>query len=193
MKTTVYQTDKRELLDRIFPYLVTCGLENITIRELCRGTGVVQGSLYYWFGDKTSIICESTEYGLKKVTEEIFEYVFKSLDNLRGFFTHCLEEISRYSEELRFIYQMAASPVYGAKIRAKIKDLNYIYDRYARELAEMLKCEESMLRPLVYLFISAVLDYVIWDEREKSQMQLEFIYSALSEIMKKERNKAVHI
>ena len=88
---------------------------------------------------------------------------------------------------------MAASPVYGAKIRAKSKDLNYIYDRYTRELAEILKCEESMLRPLVYLFISAVLDYVIWDEREKSQMQLEFIYSVLPEMMKKEHNKAVHI
>ncbi|UKI35277.1 MAG: hypothetical protein L6V93_13860 [Clostridiales bacterium] len=38
----------------------------MTIRELSKGTGLVQGTLYYWFGDKTNIICESAEYGLKK-------------------------------------------------------------------------------------------------------------------------------
>ena len=36
-------------------------------------------------------------------------------------------------------------------------------------------------------FISAVLDYAVWDEREKSQMQLEFIYSALSERLAAEK------
>ena len=80
---------------------------------------------------------------------------------------------------MRFIYQMAASPVYGEKIREKGKDFNLIYDRYAHQLAIALECDERALRPLVYLFISAVLDYVIWDERQKSQMQLEFIYSVL--------------
>lgn len=74
---------------------------------------------------------------------------------------------------------MAASPVYGEKMREKGKDLNYIYDRYAHELAVILRCDEQALRPLVYLFISAVLDYAIWGETDKSQLQLEFIYSIL--------------
>ncbi len=48
MNTAAYQTtDKSELSTRIFPYLVERGLENITIREVCRGTGIVQGTLYY--------------------------------------------------------------------------------------------------------------------------------------------------
>lgn len=46
MNTAAYQTtDKSELSARIFPYLVERGLENITIREVCRGTGIVQGTL----------------------------------------------------------------------------------------------------------------------------------------------------
>ena len=50
------------------------------------------------------------------------------------------------------------------------------------ELSARLNCDEQILKPLVYLFISAVLDYVIWDEKEKSQMQLELIYSVLPKI-----------
>ena len=191
MNTAAYQTtDKSELSARIFPYLVERGLENITIREVCRGTGIVQGTLYYWFKDKTGIVCEAAQYGLKTVTDEIFEYVFASLDDLKGFFANCLDEISKYKKELRFIYQLAASPVYGEKIRKTGKDFNFIYDKYTHRLSLLLDCDEQTLKPLVYLFISAVLDYVIWDEKEKSQLELNFIYSALPEIMKVRHNKS---
>lgn len=191
MNTAAYQTtDKSELSARIFPYLVERGLENITIREVCRGTGIVQGTLYYWFKDKTGIVCEAAQYGLKTVADEIFEYVFASLNDLKGFFANCLDEISKYKKELRFIYQLAASPVYGEKIRKTGKDFNFIYDKYTHRLSLLLDCDEQTLKPLVYLFISAVLDYVIWDEKEKSQLELNFIYSALPEIMKVRHNKS---
>lgn len=191
MNTAAYQTtDKSELSARIFPYLVERGLENITIREVCRGTGIVQGTLYYWFKDKTGIVCEAAQYGLKTVTDEIFEYVFASLNDLKGFFANCLDEISKYKKELRFIYQLAASPVYGEKIRKTGKDFNFIYDKYTHRLSLLLDCDEQTLKPLVYLFISAVLDYVIWDKKEKSQLELNFIYSALPEIMKVRHNKS---
>ena len=190
MNTGTYQTtDKSELSEKVFPYLVKLGLENISIRELCKGTGIAQGSLYYWFNDKTNIVCETTEWGLKKVTDEIFDYVFASLDDLRSFFSNCIDEISKYKKELCFVYQLAASPVYGEKMRADGKELNFIYDKYIRRLSERLNCDEQTLRPLVYLFISAVLNYVIWDEREKVQTQLEFIYSALPDIMTARQNK----
>ena len=190
MNTGTYQTtDKSELSEKVFPYLVKLGLENISIRELCKGTGIAQGTLYYWFKTKTNIVCETTEWGLKKVTDEIFDYVFASLDDLRGFFSNCIDEISKYKKELCFVYQLAASPVYGEKMRADGKELNFIYDKYIHRLSERLNCDEQTLRPLVYLFISAVLNYVIWDEREKVQTQLEFIYSALPDIMTARQNK----
>lgn len=189
MNTAAYQTsDKNELSEKIVPYLVKHGLENITIREMCRGTGIVQGTLYYWFGDKTSIVCEATQYGLKTVTDEIFKYVFASLNDLKVFFANCLDYVSKYKKELRFIYQLAASPVYGDKIRKTGKDFNFIYDKYTHRLSQLLDCNAQLLKPLVYLFISAVLDYMIWDEKEKSQMQLDFIYSALPEIMRAQPN-----
>ncbi len=118
MKAATYQsTDEKEVLDKVFSFLVKQGLENASIREICKGTGIVQGSLYYWFDDKTKIICEATEYGLKKVTDKIFEYVFSSIDDLPSFFESCLDHIDKYKNELRFIYQMVSSPKYGDKIR----------------------------------------------------------------------------
>lgn len=181
MNSAACPIKEEEILNSTFKYLVRHGLENITIRELCKGTGFVQGTLYYRFGDKTNLICCATEHGLKEVTNNIFEYVFANMGNLRRFFSNCLSEVSQYEKELRFIYQTAASPIYGEKIRAKGRELDSIYDTYAKKLAARLNCPEEMLRPLVYLFISSVLDYVIWGGGEKTQMQLEFIYSSLAE------------
>ena len=117
MKAATYQIDEDGILDSTFNYLVKHGLENITIRELCKGTGIAQGSIYYWFSNKHDLICEATEYGLIKVVDKIFLYVFSNMENLRKFFDECLSEIDKYKNELRFIYQMAASPVYGVKVR----------------------------------------------------------------------------
>ena len=180
MKAATYQIDEEGILDSTFNYLVKHGLENITIRELCKGTGIAQGSIYYWFSNKQDLICEAAEYGLRKVVDKIFSYVFSNMNNLRKFFDECLSEINKYKNELRFIYQMAASPVYGGKIRGKGHDLNLIYDKYIEMLALRLQCNTQELKPLVYLFISAVLDYVVWEDTKNTQMQLEFIYSVLT-------------
>lgn len=185
MKEAKYQTiDKDEVLEKVFSFLVKSGLENVSIRELCRGTGIVQGSLYYWFTDKTTIICEAAEWGLKKVTDEIFDYVFSAVSDIPSFFSSCIERISKYKNELRFIYQMAASPVYGEYIRSGGKYFKGMYDRYAERLSLMLDCELERLKPLVYLFISSICDYAIWSDDENTQIEIDFIYSVLLQIMK---------
>lgn len=175
--------DNREIKDKIFAFMVKCGIENTSIRELCRGTGIAQGSLYYWFSDKDAIICEATEYGLKKVTDEIFSYVFEKINNLPEFFESCLDKISLHRDELRFIYQMASSPVYGEKIRGNGKYFKHMYDRYAMILAEVLECEPEKLTPLVYLFISAICDFAIWNDRQNTQTKISYIQKLLYDII----------
>lgn len=184
MKAATYRTvDEKEVLDEVFSFLVRQGLEGVSIREICKGTGIAQGSLYYWFSDKTSIVCEATEYGLKKVTGEIFQYVFSSVDNLPKFFETCLDRISIYKKELRFIYQMVASPKYGEGLRKDGKYFKSMYDKYAEILAEKLGYDAGKVRPIVYLLISAILDYVVWDDKENSQAELDFIYSVLPNVL----------
>lgn len=184
MKPAVYQTvDEDELLDMVFSFLVKQGLESASIREICRGTGIAQGSLYYWFADKTTIICEATEHGLKKVTDEIFEEVLSNIDDLSGFFDTCLEKINPYKDELRFIYQMVASPKYGERLRKDGKYFKSMYDKYAIMLAERLRYDVNKVKPIVHLLVSAILDYAVWDDKETSQKEIDFIASILPTVM----------
>lgn len=184
MKTAIYKSvDEEEVLDKVFCFLVKRGLESASIREISRGTGLTQGSLYYWLTDKTTIICEATEFGLKKVTDEIFTYVFSSLNDLDKFFAECLDKMSEYRNELRFIYQMSASPIYGEKIRNDGKYFRSMYDKYAVRLAEFFKCDIEKLKPIVYILVSSVCDFAIWEDRNTAQRQIDFVHSILPQVI----------
>lgn len=190
MRAATYKTtDAEEVLDKVFTFLVKQGLENASVREICKGTGIVQGSLYYWFEDKTKIICEATKYGLEKVTDEIFKYVFSSIDDLQGFFENILDHVSIFKNELRFIYQMVASPKYGAQIRCDGKYFKSMYDQYAVELAERLGYDIDRVKPIVYLLVSAILDYAVWDDVENVKCEIDFISSIASSVFARSPSK----
>lgn len=181
MRSATYQVNEEEILDKLFGFIVKHGLENITIREMCKGTGIALGSIYYWFNGKDELICEVTEYGLKKVIDSVFDYVYGNVDDLESFFDNCLSEIGKHKDELRFIYQMAASPVYGSNVREHSRQCDSMYEKYTDKLAETFGCDANELKPLVYMFISTVLDYIIWEDEEKSKLQLKFIKGSLKE------------
>ena len=43
---------KEKLVSTAFEYLVENGLENSSIRDLCKAIGISTGSMYYWFDGK---------------------------------------------------------------------------------------------------------------------------------------------
>lgn len=183
MSTSLRDMDRDELYGILFPFIVENGLENVSIREMCRGTGVPRATLYYWFEDKTSIIIKTTEFGLKSVMDEIFEYAFENFSDLRRFFSECLSEIDKHKKELRFAYQLATSPLYGERMRRDGLDFDYKYSGYASRLAAAMGCDADTIKPIVKLFVSAVMGYVIYDDREGTQAQLEFLYQSLSQLV----------
>ncbi len=187
MRESVYSTlSSADIQSKVFVYLVENGLENVSIRELCRETGLSQGCLYYWFGDKTSILCESTKFGLRQITDTIFGYVFENTDSFQVLFSECLTRLDAYHDELRFIYQMASSPVYGEQIRRDGKYFKQMYDSYAERLSERLECAVEKVRPLVYLFVSAICDYAVWEDRENAQTELDYLSTQLERLVKTE-------
>ncbi|MBO5007948.1 MAG: TetR/AcrR family transcriptional regulator [Clostridia bacterium] len=176
MRTQPQKDIESELLSRTFDYLVNNGLENISMRDLCKFTGISIGSIYYWFDNKDELIIYAAEYGLSKVADNIFNFVFDTIDDLEHFFNTCLGEITKYRMHLRLIYQIATSPHYGENLRKNAETLNSVYYEYAKRLSHMIGCSVEDMEPLVYMFISVVLDYVIWEDLEKTQIQINKIY-----------------
>lgn len=182
---------KYEVLKTSFEYLVQNGLENTSVRDLCKAVGISSGSLYYWFDGKDDIYISVAQYGLARVAEVLFDFAFGTIQNLEKFFEESLDAIDKVKMELRFIYQVAASPVYGERMRLKADALHVSYSRYVSELSKKLGCTEEILRPVVFMYISVILDYVVWEDKSVSQMQLKYLYGILDKKLINDSNLGV--
>ena len=176
---------EKEVLEASFKYLIEHGLENTSMRDLCKGTGISSGSMYYWFDSKDDIVIKSAEYGLAQVVDKIFEYALEEMFDLKNFFDSLIDEINRYKLELRFIYQVATSPVYGETIRSSADSISFIYEKYIIRLSKLVKVPFEDLKPIVFMVIATILDYIVWDDCELTKGQIEYLYGLLKEKIEK--------
>lgn len=167
---------KDEILRKCFDYFVKYGLESISMRKMCDETGMAMSSVYYWFGNKDGAIMNATEWGFEQVADSLFDFVFKHIDNLECSIIMFSEIVMKYKKELRFVYQVVTSEKYGDRMRHIANRISLVYEDYAEALADHLKVTKYQILPYVHLFVSAVLDYVIWNDKEKIEMELACLY-----------------
>ncbi len=170
-----------EVLETSFDYLTEHGLENTSIRDLSTGTGMSLGSIYYWFSSKEDIVVSAAEYGLAKAAGALFEYAFDTMHELDIFTENFLDVVKKHQSALRIVYQVTTSPVYGARIRKKAEGINVEYEKYIEKLSKIVKIPYDELRPIVFLFIATILDFVVWDDYDFSKSQLNYLYNVLRE------------
>lgn len=170
---------KDAVLKKCFECLVETGIEGASINNFSSATGMASSSLYYWFEDKDEILLDSTEYGLKKVLEKLFDYAEKHIDNIEELCEGFPKLIEKQSAALRFVLQVAASPKYGDRVVGISDTMLDLYDNYAKKLSEQLSMPFEKIRLLVDLVVSAVVDVVIWKEWNKFSKELKYIFKDL--------------
>lgn len=167
---------KKEIIRITWQYLLTTGLAHSSIGELCRETKLAQSSLYHWFENKDDIWISAGKYGLSKVVDALFAFTLNHTEDVRKYFDTLLDEIEKYKYELRTAIQLTTSPVFSERMRDKAKDFRFFYDKYANELVSLFGCSYADAETFIYSIISFVVDYAIWDDKEKTQMLLENLY-----------------
>ena len=90
--------------------------------------------------------------------------VFGSVCEHTDLFADCESVIRRNRKYLCFIYQMVASPIYGEQMRDIRKSYDSLLNKYAEQLSVIYNCSKDITYPIVLLYISAILDYAVWEE-----------------------------
>lgn len=170
---------KKEIIEKTWKYLLKTGLANASIGDLCRETKLAQSSLYHWFENKDDIWISAGKYGMSKVVDALFKYTLNSTNNIRMYFDTFLDQVEIYKYELRLAVQITTSPDFGERMRNKSLDFRFWYERYAEKLIGIFDCTHQDAETFIYSIIAFVIDYVIWDDREKTQMLLENFYERI--------------
>ena len=171
---------KKAIITTTWDYLLRTGLSNASIGDLCRETRLAQSSLYYWFENKDDIWISAGKYGLSKVVDELFKFTFNHTNDIDVFFEKLLDEAEKFKYDLRLGVQITTSPIFGNRMREKANDFRLLYERYAEKFIEIFNCTYLQAEIFIYSIIAYVIDYAIWDDREKTQMLLDNLHYRVS-------------
>lgn len=174
---------RKEILDKCFDYLVRKGLEQSSVKNLCEETGISSGSIYYWFKGRDEMILDCTKYGLGKVINDMFGYALLNSDDMMFLLNRFSAEVMKYKKELHLIYQVVMSEQYGEEMRKQADKLRINYDIYGRRLSDKMNIPYEKLRPYVYMFISSILNYVVWEDDKLMQAEFECICRAVEQML----------
>lgn len=186
MQKSYERNIKKEILERCFKYFVQKGLEQASIKNLCQETGISSGSIYYWFKNRDDTIMEAAKFGMGMVVDEMFNYALANTQDLQLLINSFFDRLILYKKELRFIYQVIMSEKYGADMRSIIVTLKTSYDSYGEKLSYKLNIPYAILKPYVYMFISSVTNYIVWEDYETIQMEIKCICEAVENIIIKD-------
>ena len=105
--------------------------------------------------------------------DALFTFTLNHTDNVQKYFDTLLDEVEKYKYELRLALQITTSPVFGKRMRDKSKDFRLLYETYANKLISIFNCTYLQAETFIYSIIAYVIDYAIWDDRDKTQMLLD--------------------
>ena len=174
---------KKAIITATWDYLLETGLSGASVGDLCKETKLAQSSLYYWFENKDEIWISAGKYGTSKVVDALLTFTLNHRHDIRKYFDTLLDEVEKYKYELRLAVQITTSPVFGSRMREKAMDFRQWYGKYAEELISIFGCTHLQAETFIYTVIALVIDFAIWDDREKTQMLLENLYARIVNIL----------
>ena len=166
---------EKDLLEPLFEHFVQNGLENISIREICKNVNISSGSLYYWFNGKDEIVYATINYGLGKTVKRLLDFAGREIANTDKFFDVILDEVNLCKKEFRLLFQVAASPVYGQKLRENAFGLHELYDECSDKFSKALNFDKKTSLSVVFALVSIIVDYVVWEDTDATRLQLGFL------------------
>ena len=134
-KGSEIQAEKRNKIVNIaYGLFIKKGLEKTSIRDIANLADVNVNTLYYYFRTKAEIVICCVEYGLEKISKDIFETINFGGTKQNGDLKALLNYSLKYKEELCWCYQVITSPNYNWLVKdiliASKKRIS-IYDQLA--------------------------------------------------------------
>lgn len=164
---------KDVIVATVWDYLLSKGLSGATICGLCKEKKLAQSSLYYWFENKDDIWITAGKYGLSQVVEKLFVFTLNHINDVKGYFATLLSEVDKYKAELGCVVEITVSPIYSARMRKSMMSFNDFYSNFAEKLMELSGCTFEQAEIFIYTVLSAVIDYVVWEDGAKTQLLLD--------------------
>lgn len=183
---------KKEIIDICLDCFIENGI-NTPTRKLSSAIQMQTGGVYYYFKTKSELVCACAEEAIRRIENRAFGIVLGNISDIEKMLDSLGDMARELSPVMRFLVSVCVSEEYGALIKPALSQLAERYVHYTKKIAELLKSDESTVRPYVHLCILALNNYMIFSERALFDPQIESAKAAFLKITENNRLANVSI
>lgn len=174
---------KQDLLECILECFVQNGLQAVSMREAAKACGVEAAALYYYFINKKDMVTQCAELAIRELSEKMEMKTVSLLADYTHLAEHLMQEAQEYMPLMRFIVSVRVSPEYGDTITKSVQAFSRRYETYVQRAANRLDCHVERIRPIVYMMIVSIVNYLIFGEASLFLQQFAPIQQELGVIV----------
>lgn len=176
-----YKKKRETIVSYAYDLFVNKGLEKTSIRDIANISGVNVNTIYYYFRTKAEIVICCVEYGLERISKNLFEVpISQSIDG-ENLGRTILEYSLVNKDQFCWCYQVITSPNYNWLMKDILSKTRQNYDEYIVEIAQKYQLKLEPFKTLVELAILVIKDYMITEDSNCFN-QIDFICSELEKI-----------
>ncbi len=170
---------KKEVVAICLDTFVKKGLSETTVRDLSSALNLQSGGIYWWFKDKNEAVVTCAEEAALILEDKLIVPTFLSLNTPDKMMDELFARADEMRDIMRFFTSVCMLQKYEEQMRPVLLRLTERYEFYTTKFAERLKCSTEEITPYFCIAVTAVTNYMMFNEKGYIIPQIELIKSAL--------------
>ena len=169
---------KQEVINICLDLFIEKGLNSTTTRSLSSALKLQNAGLYYYFATKDEAVILCAEEAALRLEKCLIAPAMRELSDLDSLMKRLRSRVDEMAPTMRFF----VSEQYKDDMKPALDRLSKRYEAYASRLAEKLKCDVSVVAPYLYTTITAVTNYMIYNEESYILPQIKLIKEQVAKL-----------
>lgn len=170
---------KKEVINICLDHFIEKGLTATSTRSLSSALKLQNAGVYYYFSSKDEAVILCAEEAALRLEKRLIAPAMRELSDPDGLMKRLRSRADEMAPTMRFFASVCVSDRYKDDMKPALDRLSKRYETYALRLAEKLKCDASTIAPYMYIAITAVTNYMIFNEESYILPQIELIKNQL--------------
>lgn len=180
MSNSEINTKRNAIINACLEQFVDKGLYATTSRDLSKALNLQSAGMYSYFENKDAAVIACAEQAALKLEQQLFAVTFNCLEKENVSLAPVKKLATQLSPMMRFFTQVCSTDKYEERMRPILKRLSQRYKTYVVRIAQITAQDVATVSPLVYIGITAVVNFMVYQEDNYIDPLLALIEDKLS-------------
>lgn len=183
---------KREVINSCLDCFIKKGFFSTTSRDLSDALKLQSGGIYYYFKSKDDIVTACAEAAILRLEMNLVFPALADIEYPDKFINRLVSRADEMAPTMKFLATICATERYKMQLKPVLNRLSGRYVVYAERFAKKIKCDVSDVETFLYICITSITNYMIFEETSYVFPQLEMVREEFKKLLKK-RNEGEKI